>query len=279
MLRDTYNKLREILADADIEAPEVEARLLIENITGLSRAMQIAKADEEIGAEQEKALLETAEKRARHIPLQYILGKWSFMGIELKVGEGVLIPRDDTEVLVNLCLEYLKDIEHPQVIDLCAGSGAISIALDKLTDAEVTAVELSDTAFNFLLENIKSNDSGVKAIKADVLEDYISFEEECFDLIVSNPPYIKSNEINSLQEEVRYEPRMALDGGADGCDFYRAIIKRWTRHLKKGGALAFELGEDQAEYVGSLTEQNGFKNIKTAEDLGGIKRAIIGTKQ
>ena len=272
MLKDTYLKLREILAQADIESPEYESRLIIENVTGMSRASQIANAEAEI--KDEEKMLQMAQKRAKHIPLQYILGSWSFMGFELKVGEGVLIPRDDTEVLVNLCLEYLRDIPNPKAIDLCAGSGAISLALSKLGKADVTAVELSDKAYNFLLENIKNTD--INPFKGDVLECYNSFTEY-YNLIASNPPYIKTGELKTLQTEVGYEPKMALDGGADGLDFYRAIIKNWTPRLKKGGAMAFELGEGQAAPVAEMLEQYGYKSIKTALDLGGTERAIIGT--
>ena len=215
-----------------------------------------------------------AQKRAEHLPLQYILGKWSFMGFEFKVGEGVLIPRDDTEVLVGLCLDYLKASEGKTTLDLCAGSGAISVALDKLANADVTAVELSDKAYNFLLENIK--DTNIKPHKGDIFECYRDFEAKSFDLIASNPPYIKTDEIETLQTEVGYEPKTALDGGADGLDFYRAIARRWTPLLKSGGAMAFELGEGQAEYVGGLMADRGYINIKTAKDLGGTDRAIIG---
>ena len=272
MLKDTYIKLREILAQADIESPEYESRLIIENVTGMSRALQIANADAEIKGEEK--MLQMAQKRAEHIPLQYILGSWSFMGFELKVGEGVLIPRDDTEVLVNLCLEYLRDITSPKALDLCAGSGAISLALSRLGNADVTAVELSDKAYNFLLENIKDTD--IKPFKGDVLECYNSFTKY-YDLIASNPPYIKTGELKTLQTEVGYEPKMALDGGADGLDFYRAIIKNWTPRLKEGGAMAFELGEGQAAPVAGMLKQHGYKSIKTALDLGGTERAIIGT--
>lgn len=277
MLKDIYARLRDILSEAEIEAPGNEARLLIEHVTGLSRAMQIANSNSEIGSKQEQALLYMAQRRSEHMPLQYILGKWSFMGFELKVGEGVLIPRDDTEVLVSLCLDYLKNIKSPMAVDLCAGSGAVSLALNRLGNAAVTSVELSDTAFNFLSENIKGTD--ITAIKGDVSECYNSFEEEYFDLIASNPPYIKSGELKNLQAEVGFEPKMALDGGKDGCDFYRAIIELWTSKLKKGGAMAFELGENQADTVGSLMERAGYDNIKTAFDLGGTKRAIIGIKR
>lgn len=274
MLKDLYLKLRGILSEAEIEAPELEARLLIEGATGMNRASQIANSNSEISGEIQEKLISMAQKRAEHLPLQYILGKWSFMGFELKVGEGVLIPRDDTEVLVGLCLDYLKNSNGKTALDLCAGSGAISVALDKLANADVTAVELSDKAYNFLLENIKG--TNIKPHKGDIFECYRDFEAKSFDLIASNPPYIKTDEIEALQTEVGYEPKTALDGGADGLDFYRAIARRWTPLLKSGGAMAFELGEGQAEYVGGLMADHGYINIKTAKDLGGTDRAIIG---
>ena len=274
MLKDLYLKLRGILSEAEIETPELEARLLIEGATGMNRASQIANSNSEISGEIQEKLISMAQKRAEHLPLQYILGKWSFMGFEFKVGEGVLIPRDDTEVLVGLCLDYLKASEGKTTLDLCAGSGAISVALDKLANADVTAVELSDKAYNFLLENIKG--TNIKPHKGDIFECYRDFEAKSFDLIASNPPYIKTAEIEALQTEVGYEPKTALDGGADGLDFYRAIARRWTPLLKSGGAMAFELGEGQAEYVGGLMADHGYINIKTAKDLGGTDRAIIG---
>ena len=274
MLKDLYLKIRGILSEAEIEAPELEARLLIEGATGMNRASQIANSNSEISGEIQEKLISMAQKRAEHLPLQYILGKWSFMGFELKVGEGVLIPRDDTEVLVGLCLDYLKNSNGKTALDLCAGSGAISVALDKLANADVTAVELSDKAYNFLLENIKG--TNIKPHKGDIFECYRDFEAKSFDLIASNPPYIKTDEIEALQTEVGYEPKTALDGGADGLDFYRAIARRWTPLLKSGGAMAFELGEGQAEYVGGLMADHGYINIKTAKDLGGTDRAIIG---
>lgn len=274
MLKDLYLKLRGILSEAEIEAPELEARLLIEGATGMNRASQIANSNSEISGEIQEKLISMAQKRAEHLPLQYILGKWSFMGFELKVGEGVLIPRDDTEVLVGLCLDYLKNSNGKTALDLCAGSGAVSVVLDKLANADVTAVELSDKAYNFLLENIKG--TNIKPHKGDIFECYRDFEAKSFDLIASNPPYIKTDEIETLQTEVGYEPKTALDGGADGLDFYRAIARRWTPLLKSGGAMAFELGEGQAEYVGGLMADHGYINIKTAKDLGGTDRAIIG---
>lgn len=279
MLRDIYKTLCSVLEKAEVEAPSYETRQLIEYVTGLTPSSQLAHADEAVSKEDEEKLVTLAKKRAEHYPLQYLLGSWSFMGIELKVGEGVLIPRDDTEVLANLCLDYLKGSKSKTALDLCAGSGAIAIALSKLAHAKVTAVELSDRAFNFLKENINLNNADVSSIKGDVFQCHSGFEDGSFDLIASNPPYIKSDEIKTLQPEVGFEPRLALDGGEDGFDFYRAIITLWSGKLKSGGALAFELGEGQAEYVGKLMSESGFISIKTAEDLVKTKRAIIGIRQ
>lgn len=279
MLKDVYRRLCGLLSDAGIEAPEYEARVLIESETGFSRASQIARADEPIPPETEQKLLSLAQKRAQRYPLQYLIGKWSFMGFDFKVGDGVLIPRDDTEVAANLCLDYLKNRPNAEAIDLCAGSGALCVALSKLGKAEFTAVELSGKAFNFLKKNIKLNNADVTAVQGDVFECCKNFENGRFDLIVSNPPYIKTDEIKTLQPEVGFEPSLALDGGNDGLIFYRSIIKNWSSKLKSGGALVFELGEGQAEYVSGLMSDSGYINIETADDLGGTKRAIIGIKR
>ena len=276
MLRDVYRDCRQKLLDGGIGNADFEALCIIEHATGFDRTALIARGDSPV-SEAQKHIIDTyTKKRLTRYPLQYILGEWSFMGFELEVGEGVLIPRDDTEVLVDLCLGYLKDVESPKVVDLCAGSGAIGIALNRLANASVTAVELSDRAYYFLLQNIKNTD--ITPLKSDVTECYNSFEEEYFDLIVSNPPYIKTDELKTLQPEVGFEPETALDGGADGLDFYREITRLWTPLLKKGGAMAFELGEGQAEPVAAMLERHGYSDIKTALDLGGTKRAIIAVK-
>mgnify|MGYP000122794709 FL=1 len=209
--------------------------------------------------------------------MQYILGEWSFMGFDFKVGRGVLIPRDDTEVVVNLCIDFLENRTDKKTVDLCSGSGAIAVALDKISGAKVTAVEIDETAFSYLETNVKENNSSVKPVMADALEICKTFADGELDLIVSNPPYIKSADIETLQKEVRLEPRLALDGGEDGCDFYREIVSRWSRKLKKGGALAFELGENQADAVKALMTDKGFSDFKISLDFGGVQRAIIGT--
>lgn len=276
MLRDAYLRCRDALRDGGIEDAAFEAQCMIEQLTGRDRAAQLAHGDEPF--EHQDALDKMIERRLDHEPLQYILGSWSFGGFDFAVGEGVLIPRDDTEVALGLCLDCLRGRRGAKAIDLCSGSGAIAVALQKRTGCEMTAVELSDKAFYFLKKNIISNQAAVTPVRGDVLRCFADFPDGIFDLIVSNPPYIKTADLPTLQDEVRFEPRMALDGGESGYDFYEAILRDWTRKLKNGGAIVFELGEEQAATVASLMRAQGFRDIRTEKDFGGIQRAIIGIK-
>lgn len=276
-IKQAYSKIKAMFSEKGFDAPDFEALSLINYVTGFDRHSLIAHGENKLENSKEDFLFSLVQKRLSHIPLQYILGEWSFYGFDFAVGEGVLIPRDDTEVVVNLCLDFLKNRTDKKVIDLCAGSGAISVVLSKLADADVTAVELSEKAFEYLDKNIRSNNADINAVKGDILSCYADFDDEKYDLIVSNPPYIKSEDIPTLQDEVQFEPEMALDGGVSGFDFYESIIENWSANLKDGGALAFELGENQAEYVSALMKEKGFVNIRTELDLGGVRRAIIGT--
>lgn len=275
---EAYRKTKGILTEAGFEAPAFEALCLVEKVFGFNRLALITRGEETAATDEKLALLaELTEKRLNHEPLQYLLGKWSFMGIDLLVGEGVLVPRDDTEVVTSLCIDYLSCKESPNVIDLCAGSGAISLALEKYANCKVTAVELSDKAFSYLTQNIKLNNSAVNALNGDIFECHKDIADNSLDLIVSNPPYIKTADIASLQKEVQHEPAMALDGGESGLDFYRRIVPLWKSKLKAGGALAFELGEGQYDEVSRILADNGFGGITESIDFGGIQRAIIGT--
>lgn len=275
---EAYRKTKDILTEAGSETPAFEALCLTEKVFGFNRLALITKGEETVASEEKLAVLaELTEKRLNHEPLQYLLGKWSFMGIDLLVGEGVLVPRDDTEVVTSLCIDYLSCKESPNVIDLCAGSGAISLALEKYANCKVTAVELSDKAFSYLTQNIKLNNSAVNALNGDIFECHKDIADNSLDLIVSNPPYIKTADIASLQKEVQHEPAMALDGGESGLDFYRKIVPLWKSKLKAGGALAFELGEGQYDEVSRILADNGFGGITESIDFGGIQRAIIGT--
>ena len=275
---EAYRKTKDNLTKAGFEAPAFEALCLIEKVFGFNRLLLITKGEETIASEEKlTTLAELTEKRLNHEPLQYLLGKWSFMGIDLLVGEGVLIPRDDTEVVTSLCIDFLSGKENTAVADLCAGSGAISLALEKYAGCKVTAVELSEKAFSYLTQNIELNNSAVNALNGDIFECHTSVADNSLDLIVSNPPYIKSGDLAGLQEEVHHEPQMALDGGESGLDFYRRIVPLWKTKLKPGGAIAFELGEGQYDEVSRILADNGFGGITESIDFGGVQRAIIGT--
>lgn len=276
-LTELYRECTALLKQGEIENPAFEAQCLIEKVFGIDRVYLIAHGDSKADGDKEQPLFELVRRRLQREPLQYILGQWSFMGFDFKVGAGVLIPRDDTEVVTNLCLEFLDTRQSKNTVDLCSGSGTIAVALNKIASASVTAIELSDDAFAYLEQNIKLNNSDVKAVHGNILTCHKDFDDNSLDLIVSNPPYIISNEIPALQAEVQKEPAMALDGGTDGYEFYRSIISNWSSKLKSGGALAFELGEGQADTVKSLMSAEGFDNFIISDDFGGIQRAIIGT--
>jgi len=276
-VNEIYQSGLKLLENSNIENSKFEAQSLLQKAFSLDRVGFIMHKTDKADENCSHNFLKFIEKRILGEPLQYILGEWSFMGFDFKVGRGVLIPRDDTEVVVNLCIDFLENRTDKKTVDLCSGSGAIAVALDKISGAEVTAVEIDETAFSYLETNVKENNSSVKPVMADALEICETFADGELDLIVSNPPYIKSADIETLQKEVRLEPRLALDGGEDGCDFYREIVNRWSRKLKKGGALAFELGENQADAVKVLMTEQGFSDFKISLDFGGAQRAIIGT--
>ena len=276
-VNEIYQSGLKLLENSNIENSKFEAQSLLQKAFSLDRIGFIMHKTDKADENCSHNFLKFIEKRISGEPLQYILGEWSFMGFDFKVGRGVLIPRDDTEVVVNLCIDFLKNRTDKKTVDLCSGSGAIAVALDKISGAKVTAVEIDETAFSYLETNVKENNSSVKPVMADALEICETFADGELDLIVSNPPYIKSADIETLQKEVRLEPRLALDGGEDGCDFYREIVSRWSRKLKKGGALAFELGENQADAVKALMTEQGFSDFKISLDFGGVQRAIIGT--
>lgn len=229
------------------------------------------EADEEI-LDKFKQMLQL---RIKGEPLQYILGEWEFMGLNFKVGEGVLIPRPETELLVEFAIDYLKRMKNPIVFDLCSGSGCIAISVARFCpNATVYAVEKSDEAFEYLLRNIELNGtSNVHAVKGDVFNTGL-LPDIIPDLILSNPPYIRSDEIKDLQAEVKKEPVMALDGGEDGYDFYRIIASDWIKRLKKGGMLAVECAEDQTELISDLFSENSTE-VKPYKDYSGLPRGVI----
>ena len=277
--RELYRSIYELLKKSGTDSPESDAMELVLHFTGMNRVSYLINQDCQAEPEMVNMVCEAAEKRSEGYPLQYISGCWSFMDCELLVGEGVLIPRDDTEVCVREVLKYSWD--SPLVIDLCSGSGAIAIAVARnIPGARVIAAELSDAAFVYLEKNTELNGVGgrVVPVKCDIKKCYDSYNDGSFDVIISNPPYIRKSEIPSLQKEVRCEPEMALDGGEDGLDFYRTIAEKWVPKLKSGGIIALEIGEEQGEDVRKLLENNGITELRIVKDIQGLDRTVIGRR-
>ena len=192
----------------------------------------------------------------------------------------MLIPREDTSCVVSAAIEGLQGGKGLKIADLCSGTGAIAIMLARELDCEVTAVELYDAAYSYLEKNIIHNGAkNVTALRADVLSDFNICPDNSLDLIISNPPYVESSVISSLQRELQYEPRTALDGGEDGYLFYKTITNGFAPKLKRGGMLCYELGEGQYDEVKHLMKQNGLDNIGCKTDFQGIKRCIYGYKK
>lgn len=276
-IKELLKKTENNFAKAGLDSPAFDALCLIEKVFNVTQTDLIVNSNLQADETKISELEGLCQRRISGEPLQYILGIWEFYGYKFAVGEGVLIPRDDTEVLLSVCLEYLRNKKNAKVLDLCSGSGALAVTIAKETDATVTAVEKSDKAFTYLTKNIELNQAGVNAIQGDIFECMDIFEDNSFDLILSNPPYIKTDEIRTLQKEISFEPEMAFDGGADGYDFYKHIVKYWSCKLKQGGMLAFELGENQFDIVKTLMEQEKLVDIGEKLDLGNIQRVIYGT--
>lgn len=279
-LGEIYRRGAQLLKKCGAEDYTYESLLLMEHFFSADKSELIMHGDKAADGKAAEGFFSAISERSNGKPLQYIIGKWGFMGLEFYVGDGVLIPRDDTEIVVEAAFDFLKSIKAPKVIDLCSGSGAIAIAIAKqFPESEVTAAELSDSAIEYLKRNKELNRAdNVKIIKADVTEQCDIYNDGYFDLIVSNPPYIQSDEIDTLQRELQYEPRMALDGGSDGLNFYRAITEKWHSKLRIGGMLAYEVGEEQYEPVREMLKAHGFKDITYRIDIQGFKRTVQGFK-
>lgn len=253
---------------------------LFEHCFGLDRQGLILHGGEPAPQPLADAFFSLLGKKAAGEPLQYLLSAWDFMGMALAVGPGVLIPREDTIPLVLEAARRLENIANPVVLDLCAGTGAVGLGIaKKLSGAQVVCVELSPLAFSYLEKNIARYGAGrVRAVMGDVLLGPEALPLPPADAVVSNPPYICSSEMPSLQIEVRKEPKMALDGGEDGLTFYRAIAQKWLGLLKPGGAAAVEIGNGQGPAVTALLEQNGVSRLSYCQDLTGADRVVAGNK-
>ncbi len=268
-----YNKTKKALSEAGIENFGGEARHIIRYVTGYDNAKILTNYNDELTPLQQTILDGIIKERITHYPLQYILGVWQFYSLDFFVGEGVLIPRSDTEILVDKCLDFLKDKKKARVLDLCAGSGCIAVSIAKNSDASLIAAEKYEKAYGYLLKNIKRHNADVTPILADIF-DYET--EEKFDLIVSNPPYISADEIDLMNKETEFEPKEALFS-EDSTAFYEFISKNYKKNLKKGGMLAFEIGFLQGEKVKNFMIENGYENVTVLKDYDGNDRVVFGT--
>ena len=277
-IRDLLRETLCALADNGVENAGFEARQILEK-AGISPMKILAEPCEKISPEICASVHEMTEKRVSGYPLQYILGEWEFYGLTFEVGEGVLIPRQDTETLVEIAADFLQTLpkNERKTLDLCAGSGCIGITLAKLFGAEATLVEKSQEAFAYLEKNIALND--VKAQCNAVLGD--CFDEKKiggeYNLILSNPPYLTEKDMENLQKEVTFEPKTALYGGADGLDFYRALLAKYPKMLKENGLFAVEIGMGEEKAVAELFRENGLEP-QFSEDYRGIIRVVYGVK-
>lgn len=273
--RQEYAWAKKLLTKAGCESPAFDALCLFSHAFGMDRTGLTLYG--EAGADEEKILLfrDQVRRRAEGYPLQYLLGEWEFMGLTFSVGEGVLIPRADTELLCETGLFFLQGRQTKRVLELCAGSGAVAVSLAHFDpDAQVTAVEKSPEALSYLRQNAARHKNRVTVTEGDVLVK--PAQDAVYDLILSNPPYIPAGEIEGLMKEVTFEPRMALDGGEDGLLFYRAITAYYPHLLCPGGMLAVEIGAEQGDQVRRLFEEAGFSQIAVGRDLAGLERVVSG---
>lgn len=279
----TYNNLyldlRTELKRAGDEEATQSARELVCSAAGKTREEFVRDGSLYASPEVERAARRLVQRHLAGEPVAYLIGEWEFYGLPLDISESVLIPRPDTEVLVDRALMYLKTVAEPRVLDLCAGSGCIGLALAKnAPESHVVLGELDEGALRICRQNIRRNDLAgrVVSLQLDAREKPPAHLGE-FDCIVSNPPYIPDGDIAELDASVQdYEPHLALRGGADGLDFYRAIAGHWTAALRVGGRLLFEVGIGQADEVLRTMRSVGFGDLEITPDLNGIPRVVEG---
>ena len=277
-VKELLTKGEDILREAGKDSPRHESRALYMFMKGLENTALLMSQRNQVGPETEEEYLELVEKRAEGTPLQHITGEQGFMGLNFMVNPSVLIPRPETEVLVEEALRILKEnyggenggATAPRVLDLCTGSGAIGISVKKhFPKAEVTLSDVSAAALDTAWLNTKLNECRAELVESDM---FGALEGRDFDMILCNPPYISDAEIETLTEEVKdHEPRTALSGGADGLDFYRRIANDWRAHINPGGAMLLEVGAGEAAAVADMFR--GFKTV-IIKDLCGAERVV-----
>lgn len=272
----TFSEICGRLREIGSESPETEAFLFAEKFCGVSRAELMADRMRELSSAE---LISALEKRSEHIPLQYILGEWYFASERYEVNEDCLIPRPDTELLVDVAARLLP--KNALFADFCTGSGCVAIStLARRQDTNAVMVDVFPRTLSLAEKNATINgvSDRVVSLLADVLKPMDLSEFARFDAIVSNPPYIQTDVVDTLSQEVLHEPRAALDGGKDGLDFYRAILKLHTKWLRSDGFIAFEIGYDEGDALSVLARDNNFE-CEILKDLGGNDRVAVLKRQ
>lgn len=262
-----------------IESPEFEAKQLVCGICRISQLDLVKNPDRRLNTYDVVMVQKCVNRRLAGEPLQYLIGEWEFYGLPFKVGPGVLIPRQDTETLARIALDYITDHQTDEfaAADLCAGSGCVGVTLAARQLVPVTLVENSPVAFDYMTRNIRLNavEELCTPIFGDVLEEYTAQTLGSFDLITANPPYLSAKDMTELQTEVTFEPKEALYGGEDGLDFYRRMVPIWAKSLKSGGLMAVEIGMGQDEAVMRIFEECGIIPQRK-KDYCGIYRVVYG---
>ncbi len=278
LVKDIINESIKQLDNEQIADAAIDVWILMEHMFGIDRAKFYMKPDITIDEKQAERFRENIKKRAGHIPLQHITKQQEFMGYTFFVNENVLIPRQDTELLVEEVSKYLFQSKRPlKILDMCTGSGCIAISLKKLyKNSEITAVDISEKALEVAKHNCKIIDADIELIQSDLFENV----NDKFDVIVSNPPYIKTKDIEELMPEVReHEPTNALDGDDDGLRFYQIISKEALKYLRSGGKIFYEIGYDQGQSVPDILQSNGYRDIHVFKDLSGNSRVVVAGKE
>jgi release factor glutamine methyltransferase len=280
--RELYEYGKSRLSEAGIAEAGLDARLLLEYVCHADRNELILYADRERNSMEEQFYRMVIEKRALRIPLQHITGEQEFMGLSFQVNEHVLIPRQDTEILVEEAMRHLGD--GMRILDLCTGSGCILLSLLKYSnECEGVGIDISEEALKTARENAEKLGLDAVFLAGDLfgpLADFVSERtpDRLFDMVVSNPPYIETAVIDTLMPEVRdHEPFCALDGGADGLQFYRRILAEAPAHMRRGAVLLFEIGCGQGEAVARLMQEAGFVQVEVLQDYAGLDRVVCGS--